>query len=65
MGSKSHHIMQLGINNLGADTHTHTNIHTETILRNQARTSHMPAHSRFNNLCRPGHVHVPVTVLLP
>ena len=47
MGSISQHITPLVINNLGADTHTHANRHTqayrcsrtETILRNQA---HVP-----------------------
>ena len=43
------HIMPLVINSLGVDTHvcTHTDVHTETISRNQARSS-------LYSQCMPG-----------
>ena len=51
MGSISCHIMLLVINSLAADTHanTHTDVRSETILRNQVSASHRPAHTWFKN----------------
>ena len=34
----------------GADTHTHTNVFTKRISRNQARVGHKPARAWFKNL---------------
>ena len=51
MGSISRHIMPLVINSLGGGhTHinTHTDIRTETILRNQAHAGLWPACAWFN-----------------
>ena len=53
MRSLSHHIMPLVINSLGANTytntHTHTDVRTETILGNQA-------HAWFKNGSKPSNL---------
>ena len=52
MGSISHHITPLVINSFGGGhthTNTHTDIRTETILRNQAHTGLWPVHAWFKN----------------
>ena len=46
------HIMPLVLNSLGGGhthTNTHTDVRTETILRNQARASHRPVRAWFKN----------------
>ena len=49
MESILHHIMPLVINSLGGGhTHTHTDVRTGTILRNQAHASLQPVHTWFN-----------------
>ena len=65
MESISCHITPLVINSLGADTHTHTHthtnthkdIHTETILRNQASVGLRPVHAWFKNISRHSKIH--------
>ena len=42
MGSISHHVMPLVINNLWADTHTHTNVHTDVRTETILRTNSVP-----------------------
>ena len=53
MESISCHVTPLVINSLGADKQSYTDVRTEAILRNQARTCLWPAHAWFkNSLCK-------------
>ena len=53
MESISCHITPLVINSLGGGhRHTHKDIRTETILRNQASVALWPAHAWFKNISR-------------